>query len=1159
MQAFSALLQSQPAATLPEALLHSLWQALLIGVLLYAGLRMVPAGRAAARYNAAVGSLGAVLVAFLTTWAVLNYEPSSDATPTQTAIETLSQAETESVQDVGLSVSSPADVRTIPPAAARFVPLDWEGPVAVGWLIGVCVMLMRAVWLAHGAGRLRRCSRPVTDPRILGVVENLRGRMRIARRITVLACERVVVPGVIGCLRPALLVPVSMLSEIPADDLYAVLAHELAHIRRHDYLVNFCQLIVEALFFFNPAAWWVSRQVRIEREACCDRAGVAACGTGRRYAEVLALWAARLSPAGPSMPAAAIVRFGGSDLSGSIIDRIKRVLTRDHRPRLRVSWPIAGVMLVASIAVLFALYKGTNATVALAGKLLSPQERIDRLNEIARTHGVEAREYGPADKILLSGTVATWDGRPLPKDTHIVVHSRRPRHSGSYGVSLSQNGPFTYAGTFEYEAVFGEIRIAVSADGYAPAFSGPHRSEPGGMVTGIEITLQAGFDAAIRLVDEQKNPIGGAEIIGGYLYDEGSYSHSIGLTTDESGVAVLKNAAAQRVALQVRADGFEFDRSIRFTPDPERPAVFALKPTVPAMGTVIAKDTGQPVQGAEIRLMLSKAGDGSYSEGGMHGEAPAVTDTQGRFALRSLRADTQYLVLVKADGYMPTYSDTVAPGRGVELALDRFRPIQGKVIGDLGRLKLRDGRAVVSYTDTFVMTGHSSVGSAKTVECDIRDGEALFSIDDYWGQTVSITAADESRTLDPATDDIDNVIFNLSPETDSAKRCVVLQVNVPEGSPPAAGGLRIDHITDEMRRLKRGMAPQWLELKDGTAEVYLPVPCDFKYSIDYYHGPRPIGYWFAEMVQPVRIEPDDEPFVVRIEAHPAGGIYGVVRNADGSPCEQASASLVPGSKPSIVEYHHSLSNVLSGTDRGKYNAAPLPLDGAYIIVAHRGDTWVATDPIALTAANPIQPCDVPIPEGITLQGRLLGPDGSPARMMVRLEVSLKTDATRWGSGGREIRPDEMGRFAFENVNRDFKGDYYIKVTTEPGYRPLRHNVADPTKPVVLELAKGLSVTGVVLDSATGRPVPNAQLWAWADSTSTRIADYESLEADGPADGRGRFTFSNMANRRYRLNVRNANMADSMRPVEVIGGQIEPATIRINIPQWSELKPAAPEP
>ena len=94
-------------------------------------------------------------------------------------------------------------------------------------------------------------------------------------------------PAVVGWLRPVVLIPCSALTGIQPDLLEAVLLHELAHIRRHDYMVNLLQTVVETLGFFHPAVWWVSRQIRLERENCCDDAAVAALGDTPRFARAL--------------------------------------------------------------------------------------------------------------------------------------------------------------------------------------------------------------------------------------------------------------------------------------------------------------------------------------------------------------------------------------------------------------------------------------------------------------------------------------------------------------------------------------------------------------------------------------------------------------------------------------------------------------------------------------------------------------------------------------------------------------------------------------------------------------------------------------------------------------------------------------------------------
>jgi len=94
--------------------------------------------------------------------------------------------------------------------------------------------------------------------------------------VRLLVSSLVDVPTVIGWLRPAILVPVEFLTGMSAEHITALLGHEMAHIRRHDYLASILQSVAEALPFYHPAVWWVSEQIRAERELCCDDLAVAA-------------------------------------------------------------------------------------------------------------------------------------------------------------------------------------------------------------------------------------------------------------------------------------------------------------------------------------------------------------------------------------------------------------------------------------------------------------------------------------------------------------------------------------------------------------------------------------------------------------------------------------------------------------------------------------------------------------------------------------------------------------------------------------------------------------------------------------------------------------------------------------------------------------------
>jgi TonB family protein len=141
--------------------------------------------------------------------------------------------------------------------------------------------------------------------------------MRLARPVRVLVAAAGESPAVIGWLRPAILLPAATLLNLTPDQLEAVLAHELAHIRRQDYLVNLLQVVAETLLFYHPAVWWVSARMRHERELCCDDLAVRSCGDALCYARALT----RLERLRLTAPAMAMGSNGGS-----MLYRIQRLM-----------------------------------------------------------------------------------------------------------------------------------------------------------------------------------------------------------------------------------------------------------------------------------------------------------------------------------------------------------------------------------------------------------------------------------------------------------------------------------------------------------------------------------------------------------------------------------------------------------------------------------------------------------------------------------------------------------------------------------------------------------------------------------------------------------------------------------------------------------------
>ena len=191
-------------------------------------------------------------------------------------------------------------------ASARF-----DSPAGGGTRAGWCVT-MRSRPTRRGSAR---CSRLST-------------RLRLHRTVRLLESARVQVPIVIGSLKPVLLLPAAAMTGLSPQQVEAVLAHELAHIRRHDYLVNLVQSIVETVLFYHPGVWWVSHTIRVEREHCCDDLAVSVCGDALLYARALTnIETLRHERIGIAMAVS----------SGSLLSRVRRLLGVRPPARLAAS------------------------------------------------------------------------------------------------------------------------------------------------------------------------------------------------------------------------------------------------------------------------------------------------------------------------------------------------------------------------------------------------------------------------------------------------------------------------------------------------------------------------------------------------------------------------------------------------------------------------------------------------------------------------------------------------------------------------------------------------------------------------------------------------------------------------------------------------------
>ena len=365
-------------------LLHFCWQGAVVAGMLWCVLALLGGRASALRYGAACGALGLMVAAPLVTFWELAVE----------------------ARRAGLAGQVPVVdwVITVVPGGAgggHWVEgmaraLDGATPwVPWVWMAGVLVFLVRLqVGLALAGRMTTEGTERIAGP-LAGRFEELKERLGVRGVVRLVQTARVEVPTVIGWLRPVVLMPVGCLARLSTAQVEALLVHELAHIRRQDYLVNVLQTVVEALLFYHPAVWWVSRQVRLERECCCDRMAAEVGGDALGYAKALSFLETRR----------AFLQEVALGANGGVLTmRIKRLL--GVRESSAVSQGLALALLLAAVMVVPVGYMATMARaergVGAVPRASRPVETLGSVT-VGEVALVEAlRPAGRAERLLVA-------------------------------------------------------------------------------------------------------------------------------------------------------------------------------------------------------------------------------------------------------------------------------------------------------------------------------------------------------------------------------------------------------------------------------------------------------------------------------------------------------------------------------------------------------------------------------------------------------------------------------------------------------------------------------------------------------------------------------------------------------------------------------------
>ncbi|MFO0903823.1 MAG: M56 family metallopeptidase [Pirellulales bacterium] len=380
------------AERLGWSLVHSTWQLAALGLLAALLLRVARSQSSNTRYAFGVVLLGLMVVAPVATWCVLSAQPPQDGPLVAAApgVATRGRNEPGTIRalpadpipsndgpDAGPTPASPPRIAATPPPAMQVVESSAAGwfesthhawmqigdqisprlPLLVAlWSLGVALCSLRPLLGLWMHWRLQSRGLAAVPLALQSQLRELSKRMGVRRAVRIAESALVNVPLVVGYLRPIVLLPASVLTGLPAPQLEAVLAHELAHIRRHDWVVNALQVLVETLLFYHPAVWWLSRRVHHERELCCDDLALAVVGDRATYGRaLLALEQLRQTAPTPLLAAT----------GGQLVARVRRLLPQEPRTADAPRRWIGGLSLIVVLA-----------TVGAAGLLLQSSTQI---------------------------------------------------------------------------------------------------------------------------------------------------------------------------------------------------------------------------------------------------------------------------------------------------------------------------------------------------------------------------------------------------------------------------------------------------------------------------------------------------------------------------------------------------------------------------------------------------------------------------------------------------------------------------------------------------------------------------------------------------------------------------------------------------------------
>jgi hypothetical protein len=900
----------------------------------------------------------------------------------------------------------------------------------------------------------------------------------------------------------------------------------------------------------------LNRIIRAEREACCDAVAARICGQPMSVAKTLVDMAASIHR--PLISSA--MAFAEPSRQGELSDRVLRLVQPDRAPQSKISWLSVTVVMVALAGTFLLLQRGTDIAVQTAANWMSPKERVEKLVQLeaerngnfvpakaASADGSSASNDPNAGKIAVHVIVRTDDGSKItPK---LTLHYQSRAGSNTSGGAL--DGPDAEDQEYKKTHYFPPCKLLIGAShpDFAAVSSSVVTLMPEDKEKTFELILTRGSTLNAVVTNEQGQPVSQADVKYSSVFGfDGGWSGGgpQEARTDEAGRLQLSHIANVTYSIEVMAKGYQrlrLKESLEqaVSTSSTEPFKLILKPARPVSVQVVDKQSDRPIANAKLRVIVRQSDKEGMSFGfSRRWETSsawydfAATDSHGLAVLDQLEDNAVYTFAVVAENYGVGVLDAKAGDQEHAISLSPEKKISGRFTGDLQQLQKSTDVAKPGFqVSVWSRIGLSSRDLTDSYWIHV-DPSGHFEIDRLTqGERLTLSLPNEKKELQikESMTELEIPLQPVEPESSTPVREVVIRLTGTEPDAPARGTVFVNWSHPTVRRDERAD----YNLPITSNEVRLKVPVG---ALLNFRQESLAGYRIDDQSQ-ISILPGATPLVMEAPVTAVGGVYGSIKRADGSPADRGFATVLemelpPGEKDS--------SRVNSPYSQAGFQfMKSVPFGGRYRLLVHEdtdeAHVWTVSEEFTIDESNPIVKMDVVLPSGRDLKLHVVDKDGKPVAAQ---EVKLSFSFTQKSGGFFSRKPrrdfgshsfsttavtDSSGVCTFRNLSIDhpLEGiELKLTATIEPGpYRGKSQTIslAETRQPVEIVLSRGLTASGYLIDVATNKPVPNAEIRLMPQQYSSE-REYQGW-ANAKTDATGRFEFSGLDPTEYRGHINDA--------------------------------------